>query len=297
MQIDINTKMITLIGKPLSQSFSARMQNKAYEAAGLNMLFFYTELEKNQLGAVVNGLRYMNIAGFSITKPYKVDVLKYLDQLDPLCEKMGAANTVLKTKDGKLIGYNTDGIGFYTGFLEETNIAVDQCVFFCFGGGGAGRAICSILAYKGAKRIYVTDIFEESARALVNDINHNFAQVAEFVAYGDFSKIAACDVVLNASGIGMGHSLGETPLPKKYVQASQIFFDACYNPTKTQFLLNAEEKGCKIVNGLSMLLYQGVAQLELWAGVKPPVKVMRQELLDILAEVSTQESDKKRQLA
>ena len=111
MKIDINTKMITLLGKPLGQSFAARMQNAGYEAAGLNMLYFYTEVDKDHLGDVVNGLRYMNFAGFAVTKPNKVRVLRYLDELDPLCKKMGASNTVVKTPEGKLIGYNTDGVG------------------------------------------------------------------------------------------------------------------------------------------------------------------------------------------
>ena len=91
MQIDINTKMITLLGKPLGQSFAARMQNAGYQDAGLNMLYFYTEVENDHLGDVVNGLRHMNFAGFAVTKPNKVEVLKYLDELDPVCEKMGAA--------------------------------------------------------------------------------------------------------------------------------------------------------------------------------------------------------------
>ena len=105
MKIYINTKMITLLGKPLGQSFAARMQNAGYEAAGLNMLYFYTEVDKDHLGDVVNGLRYMNFAGFAVTKPNKVRVLRYLDELDPLCKKMGASNTVVKTPEGKLIGY------------------------------------------------------------------------------------------------------------------------------------------------------------------------------------------------
>ena len=86
------------------------MQNAGYEAAGLNMLYFYTEVDKDHLGDVVNGLRYMNFAGFAVTKPNKVRVLRYLDELDPLCKKMGASNTVVKTPEGKLIGYNTDGV-------------------------------------------------------------------------------------------------------------------------------------------------------------------------------------------
>ena len=282
--VDINTKMITLIGTPLSQSFAARMQNAGYAAAGLNMLYFYTEADNEHLGDIVNGLRYMNFAGFAVTKPNKVKILEYLDELDPLCKKMGASNTVVRTPEGKLIGYNTDGVGFYTSLTEEGGIKVDQSVFFCFGGGGAGRAICSILAYKGARKIYITDAYEPCAKSLAEDINTNFAPVAEYVPYGDYSKLAACNVVINASGVGMGKSIGQTPLPKEYIQSSQFYFDACYNPDKTQFLLDAEEKGCKILNGLGMSLYQGVAQIELWCDKKAPVEAMRRELLAILEE-------------
>lgn len=281
---DINTKMITLIGTPLGQSFASRMQNTGYAAAGLNLIYFYTEADNEHLGDIVNGLRYMNFAGFAVTKPNKVAVLPYLDELDPLCQKMGACNTVVKAPDGRLIGYNTDGVGFYTSLVEEGGVQVDQSVFFCFGGGGAGRAMCSALAYHGARKIYITDAYEQCAKDLAADINANFAPVAEFVPYGDYSKLAASNVVLNASGIGMGKTIGQSPLPKEYIQASQLYFDACYNPDKTQFLLDAEEKGCKILNGLGMSLYQGVAQVELWSGKKAPVAAMRQELLNILAE-------------
>lgn len=212
--VDINTKMITLIGTPLGQSFAARMQNAGYEAAGLNMLYFYTEADNEHLGDIVNGLRYMNFAGFAVTKPNKVKVLEYLDELDPLCAKMGASNTVVRTPEGKLIGYNTDGIGFYTSLTEEGGIDVEQSVFFCIGGGGAGRAICSVLAYKGARKIYITDAYEPCAKSLAEDINTHFAQVAEYVPYGDYSKLAACNVVINASGVGMGKSIGQSPCPR-----------------------------------------------------------------------------------
>lgn len=287
MKVDINTKLITLIGTPLSQSFAARMQNAGYEDAGLNMLYFYTEADKEHLGDIVGGLRHMpSFAGFAVTKPNKVRVLRYLDELDPLCQKMGASNTVVKTEDGKLIGYNTDGVGFYTSLTEEGGVKAEGNTFFCFGGGGAGRAMCSILAYHGAKKIYVTDFFEPCATSLVDDINNNFAPIAEKVPYGDYSKLAECTVILNASGIGMGKTIGETPMPPEYIKPGQFFFDACYNPDKTQFLLNAEAAGCKILNGLGMSLYQGAAQIELWTGKKPPVERMRQELLDIVKENS-----------
>ena len=109
---------------------------------------------------------------------------------------------------GKLIGYNTDGVGFYTSLVEEGKINVEESTFFCFGAGGAGRAMCSVLAYHGAKKIYITDFYEPCAESLVMDINENFAPVAELVHHGDYAKIAECNVVMNASGIGMGSTIG-----------------------------------------------------------------------------------------
>jgi len=284
MKIDINTKMITLLGTPLKQSFAARMQNKGYEKSGLNMVYFYTEVDNDHLADVINGIRYMNFAGFAVTKPNKIKVLEYLDELDPLCRKMGSCNTVVKTEDGKLVGYNTDGIGFYTSLIEEAKIRLEDNVFFCIGSGGAGRAMCSAIAYYGAKKIYITDYYDASAKSLVDDINTNFSPVAEFVPYGDYSKVNESTVVINASGIGMGKTIGQNPLPKEYIKENQLYYDACYNPLKTQFLLDAEEKGCTVLNGLGMSLYQGAQQIKLWTGKQAPVDAMRQELMDIISE-------------
>lgn len=282
---DIKTKFITLIGTPLDQSFAARMQNRAYEAMGENMRYFYTETDSAHLGEIINGIRYMpSFAGCAVTKPNKVNVLQYLDELDPLCEKMGACNTVVKTAEGKLIGYNTDGIGFYHSIIKEGNIEIAETEFFCLGSGGAGRAICSILAYYGAKHIYITDMYPESGAALADDINKNFVNCAEFVPAGDYSKIERCGVVINATGVGMGKSIGKSPLPVEEILPGKLYFDACYNPDKTQFLINAENRGCKILNGLGMSLYQGVVQIELWTNRTAPIEVMRGELIDILKE-------------
>ena len=288
MHIDIHTRFITLLGDPLAQSFAARMQNRGYEAAGLNLVYFYTVTRNEHLGEIIQGLRHMPFAGFAVTKPNKVKVLEYLDELDPLCAKMGSSNTVVKLPDGRLKGYNTDGVGFYRA-LEEAGVPVSGKTFFCFGSGGAGRAICSALAYHGAGRILITDLVEESARSLVADINKNFAPVAEFVAYGDFSRVKEANAVINASGVGMGKTAGWTPLPPEYIRPGQFYFDACYNPARTRFLENAEKAGCPVLNGLTMSLYQGTAQVELWSGKKAPVEAMGQELEKILAEKKQQE--------
>ncbi|MBQ4611168.1 MAG: shikimate dehydrogenase [Clostridia bacterium] len=286
MIANIKTKFITLLGKPLHQSFAARMQNAAYKAMGQNLLYFYTEVENDHLGEVVQGLRSMPFAGFAVTKPNKVEVLKYLDELDPLCEKMGASNTVA-IRDGKLVGYNTDGVGFRVSLREETGMDVSKNVFFCAGAGGAGRAICSILAYDGAKKIYVYDAVDAAAKELVDDINNNFAPVAEHVPYADAKEAMEiahnADMLINATGLGMAATADKTPFPKEIIRKEQVCFDATYNPSETFFLKQAKEVGCKVINGLGMSLYQGAAQIKIWTGEDAPVDVMRQELMDILA--------------
>ncbi|MBO4330441.1 MAG: shikimate dehydrogenase, partial [Oscillospiraceae bacterium] len=263
----------------------ARMQNAGYAAGNFNLCYFYTETDDRYLGEIIEGIRRMpSFIGAAVTKPNKVKVLQYLDELDPLCRKMGACNTVVKLPDGRLKGYNTDGSGFLRSIKEEAGLSIPEHTFFCFGAGGAGRAICSVLAYNGARKIYITDIFRESADKLAGDINANFAPIAEAAPYEDRSAVSESSVVINASGVGMGDTAGQSPLPEELIKAEQFYFDACYNPDKTQFLLNAEKKGCRILNGLGMSLYQGVVQIELWTGKEAPVEAMRRELTDILAE-------------
>ena len=284
MQIDINTRMITLIGTPLSQSFAARMQNAAYAAMGENMVYFYTEADSDHLGEIIEGIRRMpSFAGCAVTKPNKVKVLKYLDELDPLCAKMGACNTVVKAEDGRLIGYNTDGLGFLRAMTDEEHFPLAGASIFCLGAGGAGRALCSIAAHAGARKVYISDVDAQSGRDLARDINNRFAPVAEFVPAGNFKALEACDLIVNATGIGMGVTAGRSPLPEEKIVPGKFYYDACYNPRRTRFLMDAQARGCRVTNGLEMSLYQGVVQIELWTGREAPVEVMRQELLSILA--------------
>lgn len=288
-KVDIDTKMITLIGTPLGQSFAARMQNAGYKAANMNFLYHYTEADSSHLKEIVDGIRYMpSYAGCAVTKPNKVAVMEYLDEMDPLCKKIGSCNTVVKTPESKLKGYNTDAIGFYRSLVENGRMEAEGKSFFCFGAGGVGRAICCILADKGASKVYITDIYPEAAEQLAADINRFITKdgadpVAFVVPHGSYDLVPECDCVINASGIGFGSTVGQTPVPKEYLREGQLCFDACYNPAETKFLRHARGKGLKTLNGLWMSLYQGVAQVELWTGKKAPIDAMRDELLTILA--------------
>ena len=288
MQIDINSRLIALIGTPLGQSFAARMQNAAYQAAGFNMVYCYCEADSSHLKEIIDGIRYMpTFAGCAVTKPNKVEVMQYLDDYDDLCKKMGSSNTVVKTSEGRLIGYNTDGYGALRD-LKEQNVAIKDKVMFSFGAGGTGRSVCLELAAEGAKKIYLSSR-SEMCETLANEINAFYPGVCVAIRSAEEKKIADAleetDVILNLSGLGMRGKEEYTCVDKKYLKPSHVCFDATYNPAVTRFLKEAQEVGCKTINGLGMTLYQGLRQIQLWTGGKAvPLDVMRQTLMDILAE-------------
>lgn len=255
--ITVDTVLAPTIGYPMRQSLSAKLSNVMYERMGIDVLRFPIELaDGSHLRDVINGLRYMNVKSIGITKPYKVEVIRYLDELDGFAEKMGAVNHV-HILDGRLVGFSRDGEGFLYS-LRRTGCMISESTFFCFGAGGAGRAICGALAHEGAKKIYIADLFAESARSLEEKINRSFAPVAEAVALSDLPRLQRlaneADVVMNITGLGMDPHREETPLNRSAFRAGQIAFDAVYNPAETRFLREAREAGCRVLSGKGMLI-------------------------------------------
>lgn len=280
--ITVETKLVALLGNPLGQSLSTVMQNAGFRHCGLNYEYFPIETTEKTLAPIVNGIRHMHFAGFGVTKPDKVSVLSLLDELDPFAEKMGAVNTVVIEEDGKLKGYNTDGIGFQRSLKEHYKKALNESTFLCLGAGGAARAICCSLAYNGAKKIIVSSLFDWESEGLVKDINEKFAPIASMIPWEDKASLMEqakeADMLLNTTGVGMGAHVGETPVNKEIFHAGMMAFDAAYNPSVTRFLAEAQEAGCDTFNGLGMLLYQGTAQFEMWTGHEAPVDLMRSVL-------------------
>lgn len=283
--ITVNTKLIGLLGYPLKQTFSPQMHNEIFRKLKLDYLYFPIEVEDDKLEVVVEGIRNMNFVGFNVTKPYKIKILNYLDELDALAEKIGSVNTVV-IKDSKLIGYNTDGKGFIRALFDKTNIDPNKNTFFIIGAGGASRAISFALAYKGAKKIYILDKFHEASLSLVNDINNKIGEYAEFIPFSEgliAQYIDKSNILVNASGVGMYPNIGKTPIKKEYLKKNLFVYDILYNPLKTKLLLDAEEKGCKTMNGSEMAIYQGAKAFSLWTGLKEPVGMMRNVFYKIIA--------------
>lgn len=287
--ITVNTKLIGLLGMPLGQSFSPACQNAVYEEMGWDLCYFSIEIpDKENFVPIVNGIRRMNFAGFAVTKPYKVEIVQYLDEVDSLAAKIGSCNTVVVGENGHLKGYNTDGIGAIRSMEENAGITFEGNTFFSFGAGGTGRSVCFEIASRKPRQLYITDP-TPAGEELVQSINRYFPGTCTAVPNGDteavHKAVADSNVVMNLSGLGMAGKEGMTPLDKTVFRKEQVCFDATYNPLKTRFLKEAEEAGCRILNGMGMMTYQGTRQMYIWTGNPEPVECYKKNLQEILRQL------------
>jgi len=286
--ITLNTKLIGLLGDPLKFSFSQRMQNAMFKEYGLDYFYLPIEIGKENLEHVVKGMRYMNFAGFNVTKPNKVRVMRYLDEIDDLAQKIGAVNTV-NIVDGKLIGYNTDGIGYVSSLREQHKFDPKGKRVTVLGAGGAGRAIAFTLAKYGVEDITVLDLDLSCAQKVSSEINQNMAKCARHAYWSSENlknAINNSQLLINATGVGMKPKITLSPIEASLLHENILVSDLTYNPTKTQLLHDAEGRGCKIHNGVGMLAHQGAHAFEIWTGIQAPIEKMTIELEKIISEIN-----------
>lgn len=282
--ITVQTKLISLLGDPLGQTFAPKMFNDTFRRLEMDYFYFPIEVGNEKLGTIVQAIRCMNYVGFNATKPNKIKILEYIDEIDELAEKIGSAN-VVTIRDGVLKGYNTDGIGFYQALLDETNMDIGEKTFFIYGAGGASRALSSTLAFHGAKKLYIVDKFEAASRSLVSDINGKISNCAEYIDFestGIPGLIGESDVLVNATGIGMYPDLEATPVDKKHLRPELFVCDITYNPLRTRLLRDAEEIGCRVMNGIGMVVNQGIKGFALMTGMPEPKEIMKEVMQGII---------------
>jgi shikimate dehydrogenase len=274
--VDVNTKLTGLLGNPLGHSFSPVMHNRAFELLGLNFFYMPIEVTPENLKDVACGISKMNFAGYNVTIPHKIRIMEHLDHIDELARSIGAVNTVT-IKDGVTTGHNTDGEGFIRSLETETGTSVKGKTLLVLGTGGAARAVAMALAFKGAERIIICNRTEQKARDLSRDINEKVRPCSEVIPMAPWEiKNAAgqADVVINTTSVGMHPEEDRMPLDGEAIPEGIVVCDIIYNPDKTKLLRVAESKGCKIVSGLGMLVYQGAEAFRLWTGTEPPVDEM-----------------------
>ncbi len=279
MKVDGKTEIYAIIGNPIEHSLSPIIHNVAFKELNLNAVYVAFKVTQENLVGAVNGLKSLGVKGFNVTIPHKVSIIPLLDEVEPLTLQIGAVNTV-KNKDGKLVGYNTDGLGALEA-LREKGVNPDNKKIVIVGAGGAARAIGFTLA-KYAKKLVILNRTEEKAVELSKVISENSNLPVEGLKLTHLTleeKLKDADIVINATSVGMHPKVEETPIPKNFITSKMTVFDVVYNPLKTRLLREAEEMGAKTVDGLGMLIHQAVKAFEIWTGLKPSPKTMLQAAL------------------
>jgi shikimate dehydrogenase len=258
------TKICSSMANPVSP-LGCLMYNSAFEHLKLNYVYFafaVTDLEK-----AIKGMRALNFRGTTISMPYKIEVMKYLDRLDETTKSIGAVNVVIND-NGILTGYNSDWIGAMTALKEMTKIKDKKILVL--GAGGAARAIVYGLSKEGAK-IKILNRTASKAEELAKTFN------TEFGGLNELKDISKYDIVMNATSVGHRNK-NESLIDKNLLSSKQVVFDTVISSLESKLIKEAKEVGCKVVPGWKMLLYQAVWNFEKFTGKKTPVDVMEKAL-------------------
>lgn len=279
------TQLTGLLGSPVKHSISPMMHNTGFQALGLDFVYLCFDVNEETLEDAVKGLRTLHVKGFNLTMPNKNKILEYLDELSPAARLIGAVNTV-ENREGKLIGHNTDGIGFMRAVREQDIDVAGKCITL-MGIGGAATAICTQAALDGAGRIYVfarmTSKYLPRMKELIRRLKKETG--CEILLCDNEDKdrlkksLRESVLLVNATSVGMAPDEEGCILPgKDYLHEGLAVGDIVYNPWETRLLRMAKEAGCKWFNGYAMLLYQGAEAFRIWTGKEMPVEVVREKL-------------------
>ncbi len=277
------TKVYGLFGDPVEHSLSPIMQNTAFQALGLDCVYLPFLVQSKDIAGAVQAVRALHLGGVNLTIPHKERVLPYLDEVEKEAEFIGAVNTIVN-RNGRLCGYNTDAPGFLAS-LKAAGFDPSGKNAVILGAGGAARAVSFALAKKGARGIYIFNRRVEKAEKLAADLKAAY-QVPTFS--GDLSSDLAAslkdaELLVNATPVGMYPNHTSRPLfTRKQLHQGLLVCDLIYNPLRTRLLEEAEAAGCRILNGVGMLVWQGALAFQLWTGKKAPAALMEEAVLKAL---------------
>ena len=278
MNITGKTSVYGIFGNPVTHSFSPVIQNTAFASKKIDAA--YVAFEVKDLKKAVSAVISMNIKGLSITIPFKIEIIPLLDEVDELARNIGAVNTVL-SQSGRLIGYNTDGIGALKAVLEAEKTVKNKkiCMIGC---GGAARAIGFTLAMEKPSEIQILVRKEdvEAGKTFSAEIQAKTGVVSNCFLID--SAVAEYDILINTTPVGMHPMESQCPVKSSFLIPGKTVFDIIYNPKETLLIQEAKKKKCNIVYGFKMLLNQGLEQFRIWTGQNPPEKEMAKALIKCL---------------
>ena len=271
MKIDGYTRLAAVVANPIKHSISPFIHNSAFEATNTNGVYLAWEVDAAELAETVANIRRYQMYGINLSMPYKEQVIPYLDQLSEEACLIGAVNTVVN-REGTLIGYNTDGKGFFKS-LPSFKISKKRLVLL--GAGGAAKAILAQAILDGVSQIsvFVRSSSMEKTRPYLEKIQNATGFRVDLFALEDVQElqnsISQADLLVNATSVGMDGS--SQPIPTSIVLPDKLLVaDVIYQPFETPFLKWARNQGNQSINGLGMLLYQAAEAFELWTGKEMP---------------------------
>ena len=276
------TQLTALLGSPVSHSISPLMHNEAFGILGLDYVYLCFDVDEEALPAAVEGLKRCGIRGFNLTMPDKNRIVDLVDRLSPAAQLIGAVNTVV-AKDGILTGYNTDGAGFMRS-AQEAGFSLEGASVTLLGAGGAASAIAAQAALDGVSRIRIfhrpESRFAERTSKLCRDIGERTACTATCHDISDpdalYGALAESHMLINATPVGMAPDTERTLIPDpSWFRKDLAVADIIYNPRETRLLREARAAGCRVMNGMYMLLYQGAEAFRLFTGMEMPVDAIR----------------------
>jgi shikimate dehydrogenase len=269
-----------VIGDPIAHSMSPLMHNSAFHDNGINAEYVKFHVKKEQLPEAILGMKALGIKGVNVTVPHKEHVMPLLDGIDPLAEAIGAVNTIV-SENGKLIGYNTDGLGFVEGLKKVAGDQLENKSMLMIGAGGAAKAIYYTLASSGVKKIDVTNRTSGRAEKMMNTCP--FPLDSAFLTL-DAAENALhhYDVIIQTTSIGMFPHIEDSPIKINELKQGTIVSDIIYNPLETALLKQAKQKGALTQNGLDMFVYQGALSFKKWTGIFPSYSIMKNTVLQQL---------------
>lgn len=267
--INGSTKLICLIGQPVEHSFSPSIHNCLFEKYDINSKYICFDVYKDFLKEAVNSIKALKIKGANVTVPHKVDIMDYLDEIDINANLIGAVNTI-KNDNGKLIGYNTDGIGFVNSVIDK-GYKIENKKVMILGAGGAARSIAVEIANNNAQSIEIRNRSIDKAQSIANIIKENFKSTAETgdvnITKKDLENI---DILINTTSLGMSPNVDQIPIDETIkIDKDILVCDIVYNPKETRFLKWAKENELETLGGIDMLINQALEGFYIWTGVRP----------------------------
>ncbi|RDJ31444.1 MAG: shikimate dehydrogenase [Crenarchaeota archaeon] len=269
-------KTYAVIGDPIDHSLSPNIHNAAFKELNMDCTYIAYRIPKGELLEGLESLKKINISGFNVTIPHKVEVMKYIDKVDEDCSLIGAANTI-SNENNVLKGYNTDMEGFLDP-LHRRDLKMNDFQVLLLGAGGAARAITAGLVKEDVKSIMIANRTRDNANSLAQFAN-KIGMSTEVSLLNEIGDVTNYDLIINATSIGLKNE--PSPIPTKSIRKNSIVYDIVYNPMNTDLIKGAKEKGATIIYGYEMLLGQAIRAFEIWHKTKAPYEVMKKAVLGV----------------